>query len=297
MRALVLSGGGANGAFELGALSHILGVRAVKYDIIVGVSVGALNGAFLSQYPAGEEKEASRGLETMWGLVQQDRDIYKKWCWGLLPAPTLFFLKMRPSVYCSAPLRALVRGQLSVDRMRTSGKTFSCGAVGWGGASEYRTWDQRSDDIVDAVLASSAYPVFFEPISIGGVEYTDGGLRETTPIKAAIELGAQHIDVIQCSPKKMLSVAGKLRGLDQVKRAIGVALHEVDADDFTMAEMVNAMVACGCPTDPRWRSIKLNRVLPKQDLGDSLDFSATKAKSLYALGREAAESMPDAWSE
>ncbi len=62
MRALVLSGGGAKGAYEVGALKYLLLDKETQYDIICGVSVGALNASFLSMYPLGQEKVAYQNL-------------------------------------------------------------------------------------------------------------------------------------------------------------------------------------------------------------------------------------------
>lgn len=295
MRALVLSGGGANGAFEVGALSHILGVRKVHYDLIAGVSVGALNGAFLAQYPNGEEVRAAAGLEAMWDQIKGDGSIFKKWYLGLLPAPVPFFFKWKPSVYNTEPVRKLVRKHLSPNLMLASGKTFVCGAIAWSDTSEYRLWDQTSEDIVEAVLASSSFPVFFEPIRIRGVQYTDGGLRDTTPIKAAIERGATHIDIIQCSPSKLLSLKGLALGLDQVKRAINITLNEVDNGDYEAAQMINKLIQCGCAPNPKLKLVTLNRIQPKEDLGDSLDFSPKKARRLRDAGKQVAMESDDLW--
>ena len=82
MKALVLSGGGVKGAHSVGMLRYILGDLKVNYDIFCGVSAGAINCAFLAQFPAGEEAEASAKLTEMWQKIRT-KDIYKRWFfWG-----------------------------------------------------------------------------------------------------------------------------------------------------------------------------------------------------------------------
>lgn len=77
MRALVLSGGGAKGAYQCGALQYILGDLEVKYDALCGVSVGAINVAFLAMYKHGEEKRSATTLKNMWSSLDSSK-IYKR---------------------------------------------------------------------------------------------------------------------------------------------------------------------------------------------------------------------------
>src|SRR5271167_1794346 len=78
MRALVLSGGGSKGAYQAGALKYILGELAVAYDVFCGVSVGAINCAFLSMFPAGEEELSGRKIHELWGTLDNSK-IYRRW--------------------------------------------------------------------------------------------------------------------------------------------------------------------------------------------------------------------------
>lgn len=295
MRALVLSGGGANGAFQAGVLHHVLGTHKVHYDIVAGVSVGALNGGIVSMYEKGDEASAAAHLFTEWMSIKGNSDIYEKWWWGLLPYPVPFLMKWKPSVYKTTPVKERVRERLDPEKLRASGKHFVCGAVEWGGKSEYRTWDQTHPEIVEAVLASSAFPIFFEPIEVDGRWYTDGGLRDVTPIKAAIDLGATRIDVIQAGSASLPIGENKPKGLDQMGRAINIILDEVDDSDYRTARMINHMVKHGCAMAPNHRLIELYRVKADAGLGDSLDFSPEKNRRLWEAGVNEAKDNDHLW--
>lgn len=287
MRGLVLSGGGANGAFEVGVLGHIIGNLKIHYDVICGVSVGALNGSILAQYPIGEESDAISHLFHVWRSVTCDSDIYRKWFHGILwHLPVLW----HKSIYCTKPLSKLVYDNLDANKLRDSGKVFKVGAVCWN-TGQYRTWDHRSKFIKEAVLASSAFPLFFEPVQVDGSWYTDGGLRDITPIKEAIDAGCDRIDVIQCGSASLLKCRELPGLLKQAKNAIDILLDEIDTNDYDRAKLVNEMVLDG--TDTKHRVIKLHRVRPILPLGDSLDFEDARKWKSIDMGRRMAEAFPD----
>lgn len=298
--ALALSGGGASGAWQAGVLAHLLGETKTDFKTVTGVSVGALNGSRLAEYRLGEEKEAAREIVADWEALKGSRDIYRKRLFGTVPSAALWALFKHKGIFKSWPVRERVRSgangrpPLRPGLLRSSGRKFVCGAVEWG-TSNYKTWDQTSPDIVDAVLASSAYPVFFESVEIAGRAYTDGGLRDITPIYAAIEAGATHITVVSCAASRLETI-GAPRGLSQVQRAISIALDEVDVGDFEKADMINELVRSnsGLAAWKGWRLVELRTIRPKVGLGDSLDFSVDKNRRLLDLGYE--QSVAHGWS-
>ena len=289
MRGLVLSGGGANGAFEVGALRHIIGERHIHYDAICGVSVGALNGSILAQYFKGDEAQAFKHLETVWEQVNENDNIYRKWCGGLLwHLPVLW----HRSIYSTKPLRKIVDKHFDGFRIRRSGKKFRVGAVCLN-TGEYQTWGERDSDLKEAVLASSSFPIFFEPIKIDGVWYTDGGLRDITPIGAAIDAGCTRIDVIQCATGHASRTQGAPNILKQIQIGLDVTLDEIDRNDYERAEMINLLVQAGASDK---KLIELHRIRPPASLGDSLDFSKEKRQRNEALGYQLAQAYPE-WGE
>ena len=87
-KALVLSGGGANGAWEAGVLyglahNDLLDPSAIRYDVVAGVSAGAINASALALYPPGEEKKATEWNLQTWENLTSD-DIYETYIGGQL---------------------------------------------------------------------------------------------------------------------------------------------------------------------------------------------------------------------
>ena len=299
--ALALSGGGASGAWQAGVLAYLLGETKSEFKTVTGVSVGALNGARLAEQRIGDEKIAAREIVADWESIKSSSDIYRKRLFGMVPSAALWALFKHRGIFKSWPIRERVtrgtdkRPPLRPGLLRSSGRKFVCGAVAWG-TSEYKTWDETSPDIVNAVLASSAYPVFFESVDVGGHAYTDGGLRDITPIRSAIDAGATHITVISCAASHMETVKAP-RGLAQIQRAIGIALDEVDVGDFEKADLINELVRCksGIADWKGWRLVELRVIRPAAGLGDSLDFSEKKNRRLLDQGYEQASGLSWSW--
>src|SRR4029077_14437432 len=102
-RALVLSGGGSKGAFEVGVLQRLMGDQQLEDELLCGTSVGAINAAYLAQTPLGQPRDAVAELRALWGTVTTDK-VHKSWFpFGKVSA----FLK--PSVYDSQPLHDWIR--------------------------------------------------------------------------------------------------------------------------------------------------------------------------------------------
>src|SRR5271157_3363412 len=123
MKALVLSGGGAKGAFSVGCLQYLMGELQTHYEILCGVSVGAINVSFLAQFAIGQEVEAVEQMKNWWLKLDDDK-IYRRW----KPFGRLHSI-WRSSVYDSAPLQELIRKNISLDKIRISGKKVSVGTV------------------------------------------------------------------------------------------------------------------------------------------------------------------------
>lgn len=157
MRALVLSGGGSKSAHSVGMLQYILGELKINYDIFCGVSAGAINCAFLAQFPIGAEKEASTKLTEMWTKIQT-KDIYKRWLfWGRIAG------LWKSSLYDSSPLSDLVRENIDLNKIRESGKMVNVGTVSIT-SGKYTIFNQRSDHFIDAVIGSASFPGLLTPV-------------------------------------------------------------------------------------------------------------------------------------
>ena len=260
--------------------------NAVQYDIITGISVGALNGSFISQFKAGEEKEAIKGLVDVWDTVN-DLRIFK------LNHPRMEGREFKRdkvsmarsalgklSFYDSTPLEELITEVLDPQRLLASGKQLSVGCVSLS-TSEIRYWGEHSEDIVKAVQASASYPVFFRPVEIEGTLWTDGGIRHTIPIEKAISMGATEIDVILTGPLSADHRYNVDNTVQQLLAVIGILLDEVWDTDM----IIGALIA-------EQEDIPVRLLFPTVGLGTSgLDFNPDSIKINRELGYQSAKSI------
>jgi len=277
MRALVLSGGGAKGAYQVGALKYIIGEQKVRYDAFCGISVGALNGAFLGMYGSGDEEASYKGLEALWQRVHTGK-IYKRW----FPFGRLHGLWLS-SLYNSRPLLSWIEQELDVEKIHSSGKKIAVGAVSLS-SGRYKVFDQDYPEFPKAVAASSSYPGMLIPIELEGELWSDGGIKEITPLKAAINLGATEIDVIITSPKSDTKPFPKEpNAINVLTRTLDLMSDEVISNDMSKSVLYNDLVLAGAA--PGKRYIKFNIIRPEFNIADdSLDFDPAKLKEMMEKG-------------
>jgi NTE family protein len=284
MKALVLSGGGSKGAYQCGALSYLLGELETHYDIICGVSVGAINCGFLAQYPHGREKESIEKLEELW-LQLTNEKIYKSWkFWGRIAA------LWKPSFFDSQPLIDLLNHHIDLDKIRATGKKASVGAVSIS-SGKYTVFHQDNDNFVKAVIASASFPGVLRPIQIGDQLWADGGVKEITPLRTAIDLGATDIDVLTTSPDKRIKMfLENPNTLDMFKRSMDLSADKIMSNDIEKVQMHNKLAEKGVEG---YRAVKLNIIRPKYNLiEDFLDFSPHKIREMMEKGYADAKSSP-----
>lgn len=202
--ALVLSGGGSRGAYEIGAWQALEGLN-VHFDGVYGTSIGALNAALVAQgdldkaieiwedisvrqVVAMDDSEADFSIDRM---VARKRDV--------IP----FLLENARHLQMDiTPLENLVRSQVSEVRIRARGMqlgVMTCKAPQMQGCPR-RLSDMESGSLGDWILASAAcFPVF--PIKhIGGQRYLDGGYVDNLPIQMALEDGAESVVAVEVHP-------------------------------------------------------------------------------------------------
>jgi NTE family protein len=227
--ALMLSGGGARAAFQVGVLRLLAReFPSVVPGILTGVSSGGINAAYLA---ARQERFADKveRLAEMWANLRIDdvfrvdlRDLTSRGLrWGSrLLAGGKYPLTPARSMVDTAPLRALLRRELQADGTVIPGISKSLEA-GWLRAvaltaSSYTTgqsvtWVQTRDDCridtwerpqrtsrscslgVEHVMASTALPFLFPAVDVERAWYGDGGIRLTAPLSPAVHLGATRI--------------------------------------------------------------------------------------------------------
>lgn len=276
VKALVLSGGGAKGAYQIGALEKWIEDDGIDYSIFVGTSVGAINGAALAQAAPGKLKEAYIILRELWWNLENNK-IYKKWFFGELAA------LWKPSVYCAEPLREFIKSYLNYDALKVSGRKLRVVATSWKTGQKVVA-NEENTDLDKWIYASASQPVFFDPAEIDGELYTDGGLRDIAPVGEAIKLGADEIDVIITGdPERPFDWDTK--GKHTVQYALhmaGIMADEILLNDIRVCELKNKMADLGEP----FKKVKIRLLKPSRGVGDSLDFAHEKIREMIAFGYE-----------
>ena len=276
MRALVLSGGAVHGAYECGAIQYLVNDLGLQYDILCGVSVGALNCGYLSLYPKEQEKEAVANLTAIWSGLDNSK-VRENW----LP---LFYLHALwlDSVYNSQPLIDLVHSTMDLNKVRASGRKVAVGAVS-ATTGNYRSFTQDDDSFIDGILASSSYPMGLCPIVIDGEKYTDGGVKHITPLQEAIDFGATDIDIIICSPVQTTASFNDVDTIAFGMRCFDLMTDQMQASDLKVFELYNQLAAAGLAPGKRYINYKIIR--PTQDLQlNPLSFDTATIKSLILQG-------------
>ena len=182
--AVVLSGGANLGAVHVGMLRALI-ETGVHPDLIVGTSVGAINGAYIS---SRWTPDGVAGLEQLWVGMRRSDVFPARLIGGLLG-----FLGRSDHLVPPDGLRRLVERNTEFARLDEAPIPLHVVAT-----DLLTGLDRRfsSGPTVDAVMASAAIPAVFPPVEIDGVPYIDGGVVNNTPISHAVELGADRIWVL-----------------------------------------------------------------------------------------------------
>jgi NTE family protein len=181
--AFVLGGGGVLGAHEVGML-RALAETGVRPDLVVGTSIGALNGAFVAADPGS----AVDRLTSLWS-DDATRDVFGARMWARLWT----LARSGTHLHSNEPLRRMLDELLPVRTFAELAVPFECVAAGIETAMAH--WF-TSGPLLPAVLASSAVPGLLPPVRIGDRHYFDGGLVHSIPVGRAVMRGATTIYVL-----------------------------------------------------------------------------------------------------
>lgn len=183
--AFVLGGGGVLGACEVGMLQALLEC-GIRPDLVLGTSIGAINGAMLAADPDPATIAAMAALWTELG----ERNVFGE----SLLSQARNLVRTKIHLHSSEPLRDLLRAQFADRTIEDLAVPFACVAAGIETATEH--WFS-SGPVVEAVLASSAVPGLLPPVRVGDTHYLDGGLVDSIPVGRAIAQGAATVYVLQ----------------------------------------------------------------------------------------------------
>ena len=207
--AFVLSGGASLGAIQAGMLRAVY-ERGIRPDLIVGTSVGAVNGAYVASRP--QTPRTARELAEIWRAIGRG-DVFP-----LNPVTGfLGFFGARDHLVPDWGLRGLLEEHLEFERLQEAPIELHVIATDVLSGAEERL---SRGNARDAVMASAAIPGVFPPVVWHDRELVDGGVANNAPISHALEMGATRIYVLP---------TGTACDLDEPPRgALGMLLHSMN---------------------------------------------------------------------
>lgn len=322
--AVMLTGGGARAAYQVGLLKGISRhFPHVRFQIVTGVSAGAINAAFLASCK-GSLRQKADDLARMWCELECSSIYHFDWR-NLIPfrsaLASIFWRKKwsRPgAIVDTQPLSELLQrvldcepgkpiqgiidnihsGELKAVALMTL--DYSTGqSVRWAQGRRIDVWEGSNRRSVDAkltldhVLASSALPFVFPAVRIGSEWHGDGGIRFAAPLSPAVHLGAQRIIAMSTGYQRTPDEANTpvVSGYPPTAQILGQLVNAVFLDvideDVVRMERMNSMLR---KLDPREREgfkpIDLLVLRPSQDLGKvAADYEQYLPRNLKLLTR------------
>lgn len=235
-RALVLSGGGAKGAFTAGAVKYLMVERGLKFDLVVGTSTGALIA------PLVASQDIANLIYFYENVEQQDI---------LTDRPDLLAFLFSDALNDTKPLERLIT-KFFGDRKRyerllhSSTEMFVTVVNMQTGEIEYGNQHQDSKPrLLKKILASACVPVMMPPVKIGRYQYVDGGVKEIAPFSKAIDEGATHIVSVILSPDAdhRAPVHREFKStMDILKRTLELLTDEVVDNDLKVAALYSEAI-------------------------------------------------------
>jgi len=292
---LILSGGGARAAYQVGvlaAIAELLPAGAINpFPVIVGTSAGAINAVSLAS-GAMDFTRAVEHLTLFWQGFESRRVLRSDWS-GVLHQATRFFAHSLlglgshgpVALLDSSPLRDLLQDRINFPGVEqaiaghhlravavtafgyssSQAVTFYQGKGTINGWLRHRRIGMPTALTVEHLLASSAIPLLFAPVKIGEEYFGDGAVRQSAPISPALHLGANRVLVV--------GVSGNPRGPDlQAGQS-----HYYNAQQPTLAQigghMLNSTFIDSLESDIELleRLNHFSRLLPRQS--DNLGLS------------------------
>ena len=304
--ALVLSGGGARAAYQVGVLAAIA-ERAgsdFRFPVLTGVSAGAINAACL----AGTRESlavAAQQIQRAWLELTIER-VFRtsftsltrsasRWLWMLSSGGVTPQIELR-GLLDTSPLRQYLGRMIDVDGIAANLAAGQLRALALSTTSystgqtitfidctpEIETWERvgrravQARIGVDHVMASSALPLIFPAIPLDGDYYGDGSIRQHAPLAPAIHLGASHLLAISVRYSRTVVEASEpqVQGYPPPAQVLGMLMNAVFLDSLSMdserVERVNELISLlpvGTPVPGGMRRIELLVLRPSRDLG------------------------------
>ena len=290
-RVLIMSGGGAKGAFQAGVIEQ-LNRKGWEPDAVAGISVGALNAVMVATGQADKLVNIWQGLREE--QVLKKRRIDRKAKNYLLHK--IGVEKATLGFFDNSPLKKKLRE--SVGNKFT--KHFYCGTVNieTGAYKEHIARPMMVPwNYLDAVVASTAIPVVFDPVELDGELHVDGGVRHMTPIGKILQ--DNNPDEIIFITTRKFDEPNKRKEIDDVVdvavQTLNILLEEIFIKDLREFIRINGLVrqaqeqgaVLKKSNGEPFKVYKSTLYQPQEPLGDSLNFSNEQANKNINIGLEA----------
>ena len=209
LTALVLSGGGSRGAYQVGVW-QALNELGFRFDMVVGVSAGALNGAMVCQ---GDQVQAAN----LWRQIEADQVFGVES--GAQPVDYVKeFMKTGGSGISSEPLQKLIHEYAPEDALRESPVDLGILTIELPAFKPHYLWkeDVPAGQLDDFIVASASVFPGIKPMRIDGVDYIDGGAINVMPIHMAAERGAKHIVAVYLKAAGIVDMKKELASCEDI---------------------------------------------------------------------------------
>lgn len=181
--AYVLAGGGSFGAIQVGMM-HALAKHGVVADLVVGSSVGAINGAY---YAGDPSLKGVLGLEAIWRSLKR-QDVFPV-TWRTL----LGFMWRRDFLIPHDGIRKLIEDHLPYRNVQEAQLPLHIVTTDFVSGESVVLSD---GPVVEAILASTAIPGAFTPVHYRNLFLADGAISSNTPVRIAVKMGAKRLIVL-----------------------------------------------------------------------------------------------------
>lgn len=304
--ALMMSGGGARAAYQVGVLQALARHwPAFQPQIVTGVSAGAINAASLAGYP-GPFAHAVDDLGRLWSGLTTEQvfrtdspsllRIGYRWAKRLLSGGEAG--QEAHGFVDTTPLRELLADHLDrngngiegieenirAGRLHAFGITATNYATGrsvtWVQGQDVRSWDLPKRQSVEArvgvehVMASAALPLIFPAVRVGADWYGDGGIRLTAPLSPALHLGARRILAVSTRYARTAVEAERpaVTGYPPPAQILGVLMNAIfldllDQDATTLRRITHLTEGLPVERHNGLRPVELLVIRPSEDLG------------------------------
>jgi predicted acylesterase/phospholipase RssA len=272
-----LPGGGGRGAYQVGVAKAFDEV-GIKFELIFGTSIGALNGTLIAQGGIAR-------LEELWCNLRP-WDVFK------LPSAqqiTRMMFGRKLGLLDTSPMEELLRRELDLKKLKASYSQVGlfttdlcCLETRMITLSEIMS----TNELVDVLMATAAVPIAFPPRQLHGSGlWVDGGLVRNTPMRAAIDRGAEEIFMVLLHPEEVNVCPTNMWQV--LARCLDIVLDASARKELELSQLYNRLIAEGAEEASGMRSVRIEVFQPRKPVNITLlEIDPDRSKRLIQQGYE-----------